>query len=74
MSLLKNTDSVLITTPDQGGHASIPIILDKLGINYEAMPYDYDNYQIDYKELNNLCKNRSIQIFNILSIGYYQST
>ena len=56
MSLLKNTDSVLITTPDQGGHASIPVILDKLGINYEAMPYDYDNYQIDYKELNNLCK------------------
>ena len=56
MSLLKNTDSVLITTPDQGGHASIPVILDKLGINYGAMPYDYDNYQIDYKELNNLCK------------------
>lgn len=52
MSVLKNTDSVLITTPDQGGHASIPIILEKLGINYEAMPYDYDNYQINYRELN----------------------
>lgn len=57
MSLLKNTDSVLITTPDQGGHASIPIILEKLGVNYEAIPYDYDNYQINYKELNNLCKS-----------------
>ncbi len=57
MSLLKNTDSVLITTPDQGGHASIPIILEKLGVNYESIPYDYDNYQIDYKELNDLCKS-----------------
>ena len=57
MSLLKNTDSILITTPEQGGHASIPIILDRLGINYEAIPYDYANYQIDYKELNNLCQS-----------------
>lgn len=57
MSLLKNTDSVLITTPDQGGHASIPIILNKLCINYEAIPYDYDNFQIDYEQLNNLCKS-----------------
>ncbi len=52
MSLLKNTDSVLITTPDQGGHASIPIILDKLGICYDTIPYDYDSYQIDYMKLN----------------------
>lgn len=57
MSLLKNTDSVLITTPDQGGHASIPIILDKLGIHYDTIPYDYGNYQIDYKELNLKCKS-----------------
>ena len=57
MSLLKNTDSILITTPEQGGHDSIPIILDRLVINYEAIPYDYANYQIDYKELNNLCQS-----------------
>lgn len=57
MSLLKNTDSVLITTPEQGGHASIPIILDKLGINYDAIPYNYDNYQIDYIKLNSKIKS-----------------
>ena len=59
MSLLKNTDSVLITTPDQGGHASIPIILDKLGIRYDAIPYDYDNYQIDYMKLNRKIESRA---------------
>lgn len=57
MSLLNSSDSVLVTTPDQGGHASIPVILSKLGIQYEPVPYDYDNYQIDYKSLNNLCKS-----------------
>ena len=57
MSLLKNTDSVLITTPEQGGHASIPIILDKLGICYDAIPYDYENYQIDYMALNHKIKS-----------------
>ena len=57
MSLLKNTDSVLITTPDQGGHASIPIILDKLGIHYDSIPYDYGNYQIDYMKLNQKIKS-----------------
>ena len=59
MSLLKNTDSVLITTPDQGGHASIPVILDKLGIHYDAIPYDYSNYQIDYIKLNSKIKSEA---------------
>lgn len=59
MSLLKNTDSVLITTPEQGGHASIPIILDKLGIHYDAIPFDYSNYQIDYMKLNRKIKSKT---------------
>ncbi len=57
MALLKNTDSVLITTPEQGGHASIPIILNKLGIEYAPIPYDYSNYQIDYMKLNSKIKS-----------------
>lgn len=55
MSLLSRDENVLITTPDQGGHASIPVILDSLGVNYEAIPYNYSEYQIDYCELNKLC-------------------
>lgn len=55
MSLLTRGDYVLITTPEQGGHSSIPIILDTLGIKYETIPFNYSNYQIDYHSLNLLC-------------------
>ena len=55
MSLLPRSDCVLVTTPEQGGHASIPIILDTLGIKYESLPYNYEEYQIDYNRTNYLC-------------------
>lgn len=55
MSLLSSADYVLITTPEQGGHASIPVILETIGIKYDPIPYDYSNYQIDYEKLNQLC-------------------
>lgn len=57
MSLLNCNDNVLLTTPEQGGHPSVPIILDSLQINYDAIPYDYNNYQIDYDKLNLLCNS-----------------
>lgn len=57
MSLLSSTDHVLVTTPEQGGHASIPIILNTIGINYDPIPYDYLSYQIDYEKLNKLCQS-----------------
>lgn len=58
MSLLSSEDVVLITTPEQGGHASIPIILDTIGIKYDSIPYNYLKYQIDYEKLNQLCQSR----------------
>lgn len=65
MSLLSPKDRVLVTTPEQGGHASIPIILDTLGVKYDSVPYNYSDYQIDYEKLNQLCrsKNYSFIIF-----------
>jgi len=57
MSLLSSSDIVLITTPEQGGHASIPVILNTIGIKYEPIPYDYLSYQIDYEKLNELCQS-----------------
>lgn len=58
MSLLSSEDFVLVTTPEQGGHASIPIILDTIGVKYDSIPYDYFNYQIDYEKLNQLCQSK----------------
>lgn len=57
MSLLKSGDNVLLTTPEQGGHPSIPFILDSLQVKYTPIPYDYNKYQIDYVRFNDLCKN-----------------
>ena len=58
MALLSPEDYVLVTTPEQGGHASIPIILDTIGVKYRPIPYDYSKYQINYEKLNQLCKSQ----------------
>ena len=57
MSLLHRDDRVLVTLPQQGGHSSIPLILDSLGVIYDEIPFDYEKYQIDYYRLNHLCRN-----------------
>jgi len=54
MCLLKRGDHVLVTTPEQGGHSSIPIILDSLGVHYDTLPFDFSHYQIDYEKTNQL--------------------
>ncbi|KAI4449664.1 Serine hydroxymethyltransferase [Eubacterium plexicaudatum ASF492] len=58
MSLISRNDRVLVTTPEQGGHASIPIILNSLGISYDPVPYDYESYQIDYSKINDMCRTQ----------------
>lgn len=55
MSLLKSREKVLLSTPEQGGHASMPIILDTLNVSYDSIPYDFNKYQIDYINLNKMC-------------------
>lgn len=55
MSLLTSGEKVLLSTPEQGGHASMPIILETLNISYDSIPYDFEKYQIDYTNLNKMC-------------------
>lgn len=57
MALLSKNNNVLLTTPEQGGHPSIPKILDVLGVNYDSIPYNYSTYQINYDEINILCRH-----------------
>ena len=56
MSLLSSGEKVLLSTPEQGGHASMPIILDTLNISYDPIPYDFEKYQVDYINLNKMCE------------------
>lgn len=55
MSLLNAGDKVILSTPEQGGHASMPVILDTLNVSYDSIPYDFNKYQINYSELNKMC-------------------
>lgn len=57
-SILKRGMKVLLTTSEQGGHSSIPILLGLNGITFDEIPYDYLNKDIDYNQLNDVLKQR----------------
>lgn len=57
MSICKNMRA-LITSPDSGGHASIPPILLSLGFEIDYIPFDYSQYCIDYDATNSLLRNK----------------
>ena len=57
-SILKRGMKVLLTTSEQGGHSSIPILLGLNGIIFDEIPYDYLNKDIDYNQLNDILKQR----------------
>lgn len=57
-SLLKRGSHILLTTHEQGGHSSIPILLSLSGITFDEMPYDYAKYTIDYNKLNVLLSEK----------------
>lgn len=57
-SLLKPGDNILLTTPEQGGHPSVPLILKLNQINYESIPYDYSKKCLDYDSLNELIRSK----------------
>ena len=46
----------LITTPDCGGHASVPTILSALGFENESLPFDFKKFDIDYEKANTLLR------------------
>lgn len=60
MSLTKSGDKILILSGDSGGHASVRPICERLGLNIEEVPYDYENYDLDYKKINKMLKTDKI--------------
>lgn len=55
-AILPRGGKVLLTTPNQGGHPSIPLILNLAGISFDDIPYDYENKDFDYLQLNSVIK------------------
>lgn len=58
-ALVNKGDKVIISEKDMGGHASLPKILDNLGIEYIGIPYDYCKMDIDYEKLNKILEIES---------------
>ena len=60
MSLFSSGDTILISSEECGGHGSMPKICHRLGINTVEMPYNYDIYDFNYKEINKILRKEKI--------------
>lgn len=60
MSLFSSGDTILISSEECGGHGSMSKICHRLGINTVEMPYNYDIYDFNYKEINEILKKEKI--------------
>ncbi len=69
MIMPDKSQKILITDPLSGGHGSLPKLCNNLGVKYESIPYNPDEMQINYSELNKILK----QDKNISFIFFCQS-
>lgn len=60
MALVKRDDTLLILSSESGGHAALPNILDKLGINYIEVIFNYKDIDYDYNYINEILDKNNI--------------
>lgn len=60
MSAFDSGQTVLISSDNVGGHGSIPSICKRLGLNYDFLPFDYNNLDFKYDEINIRLKKEKI--------------
>ena len=61
MSLFSAGDTILISSEECGGHGSMPKICQRLGIKTIEMPYNYDLYDFDYCQINEILNSQKIE-------------
>lgn len=57
MSMTEPGDTIAITPPNCGGHASIPDICHRLGLKTIDLPYKYEQFNIDYDNINKMLRS-----------------
>ena len=60
LALTKEGDTILLSSPDCGGHASLPNIISRLGAKIIFAPFDYTKYDYDYDKINVILKTNKI--------------
>lgn len=61
MALTIYGDKIMILPPEWGGHMSVPLICDRLGLIQYHAPYDKEKYDLDFDELNETLKKENIK-------------
>ncbi len=60
LALVKQDSNILILSAESGGHAALPNILERLGINSIEAPFDYELYDYDYDNINKILESHDI--------------
>ena len=59
-TICKPGDKMMILDKEQGGHASVKPVVERLGVEVYSAPYIQDEYDLDYDEANRIIKEENI--------------
>lgn len=63
MSITSNGDKIMVSDNQCGGHQSMEFVCQRLGLEIIKMPYDYENFTIDYDRTYKILKEEKIAYF-----------
>ena len=59
-TICKPGDKMMILDKEQGGHASVKPVVERLGVKVYSAPYNQDEYDLDYEKANKIIKEEGI--------------
>ena len=60
-TVCKPGDKIAILGKECGGHASVQPVLERLGLEVEIVPYNFEQNEIEYEELNDFVKKEGVK-------------
>lgn len=59
-TICKPGDKMMILDKEHGGHASVKPVVERLGVKTYSAPYNLDEFDLDYDEVNRMVKDENI--------------
>ena len=59
-TICKPGDKMMILDKEQGGHASVKPVVERLGVEVFSAPYNQDEFDLDYEKANAMIKEKGI--------------
>lgn len=60
-TVCKPGDKMMILDKENGGHASVKPVVERLGVKVYSAPYDQEEFDLDYEAANRMIKEEGIQ-------------